>query len=488
MEHTLQLSELLDGFTEVDMNGDCIVSSITIDSRSVVSGSLFLAMPGVSTDGRQFIAHADRQGAAAVLYEATDEFMPPDISVPMYPVSDLTAVAGQIADRFYDSPSRKLTVIGVTGTNGKTTCTQLLAQVLDAPDRRCAIIGTLGNGFVDSLDTTVHTTPDVITVHALMAKFVTAGAGCVCIEVSSHALEQGRINGVSFDIAVFTNLSRDHLDYHCDMESYAAAKASLFTIPGIKVAVINQEDDFGRELLSTLDDNIRAISFGLEQGDYHTRIIVADIDGLQMKTATPYGGVSIRTELFGRFNAANLLAVLAAVVACGLSLDEAAKRLAQVKPVTGRMERFGGRNHSPLVVVDYAHTPDALEKVLQALREHTAQTLWCVFGCGGDRDRGKRPQMGRVAEELADKVVITDDNPRHEDPDQIVNDIRSGMSVEAKVIHRRAQAISEVIESASEGDIVLLAGKGHEDYQQIGDERIHFSDREVVTEVLGEAA
>lgn len=488
MERSLQLSELLDGITGVDMNGDRIVTSITLDSRRVTNGSLFLAVPGVSIDGRQFISHAVTQGATVVLYEASEEFMPPDVSVPMYPIRHLTAVMGQISDRFFDSPSNKLTVIGVTGTNGKTTCTQLLAQVLDTPQNRCAVIGTLGNGFIGELDTTIHTTPDVVTVHALMARFLTAGANCVCVEVSSHALAQGRVNGIAFDIAVFTNLSRDHLDYHGDMESYAAAKANLFTLPGIKVAVINQEDNFGQELLSRLDDSIRAVSFGLEQGDYHATAIVASISGLQIDAVTPAGNVSLNTRMFGRFNAANLLAVLAVLAAHGLSLDEAAQRLAQVNPVAGRMERFGGRNHMPLVVVDYAHTPDALEKVLQALREHTTQTLWCVFGCGGDRDRGKRPQMGEVAEQLADQVVLTDDNPRNEDPVQIINDIRLGMRTEAKVIHRRAKAISEVINNATEGDIVLLAGKGHEDYQQIGEERFHFSDREVVTEILGEAA
>lgn len=488
MERNLQLSELLDGIVEVDMNGDCVVNNLTIDSRCVTDGSLFLAMPGISVDGRQFIAHAVEQGASAILYEATDEFTPPDISVPMYPVNNLTAVAGEIANRFYGFPSSKLTVIGVTGTNGKTTCTQLLAQVLDVPRKRCAVIGTLGNGFIGELDITIHTTPDVVTVHALMARFLADGAGYVCIEVSSHALEQGRVNDVVFDIVVFTNLSRDHLDYHGDMKSYAAAKASLFARPGIKIAIINQEDEFGRELLATLDDGIKAISFGLAQGDFHTTTIVAGLDGLQIKAVTPGGDISIITGLFGRFNAANLLTVLAVVVSHGLSLGEAAQRLSKVKPVVGRMERFGGRDHSPLVVVDYAHTPDALKKVLQALREHTSRTLWCVFGCGGDRDRGKRPQMGKVAEQLADQVVLTDDNPRHEDAARIVNDIRAGMGADVKVTHLRKQAIREVIQSAGEGDIVLLAGKGHEDYQQIGDERIHFSDREVVIEILGEAA
>lgn len=488
MARDFKLSELLDGITEIDMNGDRMISSITLDSRGVTRGSLFMAVPGVSVDGRQFISDAVAQGAVAILYETSDSFMPPEVGVPMYPVSQLTAVMGKIADRFFGYPSSKLTVIGVTGTNGKTTCTQLLVQVLDAPQNRCAVIGTLGNGFIGELDTTTHTTPDVITVHALMAKYLVDGASCICLEVSSHALDQGRVSAVAFDIAVFTNLSRDHLDYHGDMDSYAAAKANLFTLPGIKIAVINQEDEFGKKLLLSLDDSIHAVSFGLDEGNYHATAIDASDSGLQIDATTPVGKASFSTRLFGHFNAANLLAVLAVVVENGLSLDEAAKQLAQVKPIAGRMERFGGRNHLPLVVVDYAHTPDALEKVLQALRKHTTQALWVVFGCGGDRDRGKRALMGKIAEQLADHVVLTDDNPRSEDPDKITDDIRSGMRAVVKVVHRRAQAISEVIESAVEGDIVLLAGKGHENYQQIGAEKFHFSDREVVTQILGEAA
>ncbi|MEE8482911.1 MAG: UDP-N-acetylmuramoyl-L-alanyl-D-glutamate--2,6-diaminopimelate ligase, partial [Acidiferrobacterales bacterium] len=375
-----------------------------------------------------------------------------------------------------------------TGTNGKTTCTQLIAQTLDAPEKRCAVIGTLGNGFVGALDETINTTPDVLTVHALMAKYLSAGANCICIEVSSHALDQGRVNGVAFDIAVLTNFSRDHLDYHGDMESYAAAKKKLFALPGIKVAVINREDDLGKQLLSAIDESIRVVSFGLSEGDYFASSIVTSINGLQIDAVTPAGAISFSTRLFGQFNAANMLTVLAVVAEHGLSIDEIAKRFQTLIPIEGRMERFGGRDQLPLVVVDYAHTPDALEKVLQALREHTTRALWCIFGCGGDRDRGKRSQMGHIAEQLADHVILTDDNPRHEDPAQITNDIQSGMQSSARVVHLRAEAIRDVISEAAEGDIVLLAGKGHEDYQQIGSKKIHFSDRETVTRILGEAA
>jgi UDP-N-acetylmuramoyl-L-alanyl-D-glutamate--2,6-diaminopimelate ligase len=283
-------------------------------------------------------------------------------------------------------------------------------------------------------------------------------------------------------------LSRDHLDYHGDMESYGAAKAGLFTIPGLKIAVINHEDDFGSKLLDSLNRDIRAISFGLGSGDFHAEAIEPGHEGLTIMLATPDGSSRLKSHLFGRFNAANLLAALAVLMACEISLPQAIERLAQVKPVAGRMERFGGQQDKPLVVVDYAHTPDALEKVLQALREHTEDSLWCVFGCGGDRDRGKRPLMGEIAERLADHIILTDDNPRREDPANIVADIRGGMKREHRVVHKRIEAIASAIESARRGDIILLAGKGHEDYQQIGNERIAFSDRDTVRELLGEAA
>lgn len=490
MNHKQTLSTLLEDLVKIDtaLERDVDVTGLALDSRRIKAGYLFLAMPGVSADGREYIEDAIRRGAVAVLYESSDGFEPQAAPLPQYPINDLNAVAGAIADRFFGSPSRRLTVIGVTGTNGKTTCTQLLAQSLNQLQRRCAIIGTLGNGFPGKLDTTIHTTPDVVTVHSLLATFIADGAEFVCIEVSSHALEQGRVSGVAFDVAVFTNLTRDHLDYHGNMESYGAAKARLFSSPELKFAVINGEDKFGCELLKSIPERVHSVSFGLGSGDFHARSINAGHDGLSIEISTPQGAGTIHSQLFGRFNAANLLAVLAVLLACDVSLVVAAKSLSDVAAVAGRMERFGGTSDKPLIVVDYAHTPDALEKVLTALREHTADALWCVFGCGGDRDRGKRPQMGAVAERLADHVLLTDDNPRHEDPEQIVNDIRAGMNSDPEVVHRRIDAIRIAVQRARPADIILLAGKGHEDYQQIGDERIAYSDRDAVAEILGEAA
>lgn len=483
-----KLSGLFKDIVDGDVDGDTEVRGLTFDSRCVETGYLFMAVPGSAIDGRRFIADAVANGAVAVLYEAADGFTPAPTSCPQYPVHHLANIAGTIADRFFGSPSKHLTVIGVTGTNGKTTVTQLLSQALNKMQRMCAVIGTLGNGFPDRLDTTVHTTPDVITVHSLLARYISDGASFVCIEVSSHALAQGRVNGVAFDIAVFTNLTRDHLDYHGDMESYSAAKARLFSLPGLKIAVINGEDDFGQELIRNLPEHVRASSYGLQRGDIHTHGIAARHQGLSIEYRSDQGSGTIESGLFGRFNAANLLAVLAVLLQCGIPLKEAEASLSQVVPIAGRMERFGGIGDRPLVVVDYAHTPDALEKVLQALRENTRNALWCVFGCGGDRDRGKRPQMGAVAERLADHVVLTDDNPRHEDPDQIIRDIGAGMRQVPEVVHRRRDAIRTTLDKAGPGDIVLVAGKGHENYQQIGDDRIDYSDRETVTEILGEAA
>jgi UDP-N-acetylmuramoyl-L-alanyl-D-glutamate--2,6-diaminopimelate ligase len=293
---------------------------------------------------------------------------------------------------------------------------------------------------------------------------------------------------VAFDIAVFTNLTRDHLDYHGDMDAYAEAKARLFDFPHLKAAVINQDDTFGRELIKRLRGRTPVLSFGLLGGDVQANTVQTSADGLTLTIATPHGEVQLRSPLLGRFNAANLLAVLAVLLAAGVPLAEATNTLAHAQPVAGRMERFGGSDSQPLVVVDYAHTPDALEKVLQALREHTQGKLVCVFGCGGDRDRGKRPQMGRIAEQLADVVILTNDNPRHEDPSSIINEIASGMQTTPSAVPDRAQAIRTALSEARAGDVVLVAGKGHEDYQQVGDLRLAYSDRDTVRALLGEAA
>ncbi len=480
-----RLSVLLAGLAEIPAENDPTIRGLALDSRQVERDGLFLAVPGSHADGRQFIAGAVARGAVAVAYEA-EGYSPDDRIANAFGIGGLRERIGLIADRFYDSPSRKLRVIGVTGTNGKTTTTHLLAQALDNPERRCGLVGTLGCGYPGNLDPSPHTTPDAVSVQRQLAGFVEDGATAVCMEVSSHALDQARVAGVVFDIAVFTNLTRDHLDYHGDMKSYAAAKAKFFDFPQLAAAVINRDDELGRELIARLADRIRVVSYGLESGDVRALAVEPSMEGLQIRVATPQGEATLRSPLLGRFNAANLLAVLGVLLVAGLPLAEAVVRLSRAQPVAGRMERIGG-GAGPLVVVDYAHTPDALEKVLTALREHTRGKLVCVFGCGGDRDRGKRPQMGAIAERLADVVILTDDNPRHEAAAAIRGEIRAGMQGTPTEVADRASAIRAALAETDHGDIVLVAGKGHEDYQQIGSERLPYSDRDTVRALIGEA-
>jgi UDP-N-acetylmuramoyl-L-alanyl-D-glutamate--2,6-diaminopimelate ligase len=484
----MDLRELLEGMARVPGVANRAVRGLQTDSRRVQPGDLFLALPGMVADGRDFIGDAVASGAAAIAYETDDGYLLPGAPVPAFGVSGLRHKIGVIADRFYGAPSRRLVVVGVTGTNGKTTCTQLLAQALDQPPRRCAVIGTLGGGFPGALNASIHTTPDAVTVQRLLADFLDRGAAHVAMEVSSHALEQGRVNGVRFHVAVFTNLTRDHLDYHGDMTAYGQAKAKLFAHAGLKYAVINHDDDFGRRLLADVDAPVICLSYGIEGGDVRAREVRPSPEGLWLRVQTPHGETELRSPLIGHFNVYNLLAVLATLLALGVELNDAAARLARAQAPAGRAERFGGARGLPLVVVDYAHTPDALEKILTALREHARGKLCCVFGCGGDRDRGKRPVMGEIAERLADEVLLTDDNPRHESGDAIIADIAGGMRAAPRIIRDRRNAIATAIQAAAEGDIVLIAGKGHEDYQQVGDERRPYSDRDTVRTLMGGAA
>ena len=489
------LHALLAGLAEVPAIADREVRGLTTDSREVAPGDLFLALPGLRRDGRDFIRDAIARGAVAVAYDDAGDAAdgaaagdgrrgPRDPAVPVIPVVDLRRRAGLIADRYFDAPSRGLVVVGVTGTNGKTTCTHLLAQTLD----HCAVIGTLGTGFPGALDRSLHTTPDAIRAHRLLDRFRAAGARHAAMEVSSHALVQGRVTGVRFKAAVFTNLTRDHLDYHGDMEAYGEAKAGLFDMPGLEVAVINHDDAFGRELIRRLHGRRRVVTYGL-RADAAVRALEVQPTpaGLFLRVSTPAGEGELESPLFGRFNAYNLLAVLAVLLVLGMDLKTACARLARARPAAGRVERFGGRAGRPLVVVDYAHTPDALEKVLTALRSHARGRIVCVFGCGGERDPGKRPEMGRIAERLADAVIVTDDNPRHEAPEKIIGDILAGMGRPPRVIRERRAAIAAALAGASADDIVLVAGKGHEHYQQVGDARLPYSDGQTVRELLGEA-
>lgn len=482
------LTQLFEGVTTVAMNTmDMDIVGITHDSRQVQEGFLFLAYPGERADGRDYIADAIGRGATAVAYEAQDEAVA-NLGAAAIPVCGLRQQVGKIAEKFYGHPSRLLTMIGITGTNGKTTCAHLLAEALDEPAVRCGVMGTLGNGFPGQLSSSAHTTPDPVSLHKELASLASRGAKWVCMEVSSHAMAQGRIEGVEFDVAVFTNLSRDHLDYHGDMRSYGQAKARLFKWPGLRHAVINVEDPFAQNLIQGLDSSVALTRYGLGKGDVHALDLELSAHGVALRVVTPQGEEMLRSALIGRFNVSNLLAVLACLLVLGVDIKTAAKRLAHSTPVAGRLERFSGGENSPLVVVDYAHTPEALRQTLVVLREHTMGRLLCVFGCGGDRDRGKRPVMGQIAEQLADVVVLTDDNPRHESPQAIIADIRSGMHSDPVVIHDRVDAIRWGIREAGENDLVLVAGKGHEQSQQIGDDSLSLSDRETVSRFLGVAA
>lgn len=479
------LTALLDEI--VDCSNDIEIKGISLDSRAVQQGYLFIGVPGVGADGRQFVAAALEQGAVALLLEAGGKFELPVTDVPVLRVDNLKSHVGLILNRFYDFPSSRIKVIGVTGTNGKTTCTQLLSQALDRSDRRCAVIGTLGNGYPGALSQGTHTTPDVVSMYKLLADFAEQGAYAVCIEVSSHALEQGRVDGIEFDIAVFTNLTRDHLDYHGDMESYAAAKSKLFLNRSLECAVINIDDAYGRQLREQVTAS-HVTGFGLRSGDVHAENIQATPDGMSFTLVSGADRCPVNVHLYGEFNISNLLAVASVLIILQWTLADIADAFSGLVPVPGRMERFAGTDRFPVIVVDYAHTPDALKHALEALRPHTRGELWCVFGCGGDRDRGKRPLMGAIADELADHVVLTDDNPRTESAEKIIHEIESGMVNAHQVIQPRERAVRKVIKQANVNDLILLAGKGHEDYQEIGRKRVHYSDRELVQQVFGEVA
>ncbi len=459
-------------------------STITADSRKVQAGALFLAYPGVHSDGRNYIAQAIQAGATAVAWDNRDFAWNPAWQVANVGVAGLKDQVSEIAAEFYGQPSQKLSMIGVTGTNGKTSVSQWIAQALTVIGQKTAVIGTIGNGFVDAQNEASNTTPDAILLQGMLADFATQGAKAVAMEVSSHGLHQGRVNSVKFDIAVLTNLSRDHLDYHETMEEYAAAKELLFTWPGLGMSVINADDAFGQRIAGKLKaQNKLLLTYGVNQGDVCATDLQLHQHGLTMQVTTPHGDAIVNAPVLGRFNAYNVLAVLATLLALKVSLPEAVAAIAKIKPVPGRMQQFGG-DDKPLVVVDYAHTPDALEKVLATLREQVQGKLICVFGCGGDRDAGKRPLMGRVAAKLADSVIVTSDNPRSEEPVSIIAQVVSGIDGAYLAEADRATAIKQAVQSASSGDIVLIAGKGHEDYQEIAGVKTPFSDAAVALAAL----
>ncbi len=463
---------------------------ITADSRQVRLGDAFAAYPGMKADGRRFIVEAIDRGAGSVLWEGQGFQWNPEWRAAHHPVDNLRAKLGAIADCIFGGPSQAMWVVGITGTNGKTSCSHWIAQCLDRCGPRAAVIGTLGNGFAGALEPAANTTPDAAQVHEMLAKFKKAGALAVAMEVSSHGLDQGRINGVSIDVALFTNLTRDHLDYHGTMAAYGAAKAKLFAWPGLHARVVNADDPFGRSLADAARTHGRKVlTYGLAHADIAATRLAMTARGIALSVATPWGRGDVEARLVGEFNASNLLGCLGALLVSNVTLADALAALADVEAPPGRMQRLGG-DVRPLVVIDYAHSPDALDKVLTALRPAVVAggQLICVFGCGGDRDAGKRPEMGRVASRLAERVIVTSDNPRSEDPasiaSEIVRGIRDTGNRKWTVDLDRATAIDAAIASTHPGDVVLVAGKGHEDYQETNGVRTHFSDFEAATAAL----
>ncbi|MCK9395967.1 MAG: UDP-N-acetylmuramoyl-L-alanyl-D-glutamate--2,6-diaminopimelate ligase [Methylobacter sp.] len=526
-----QLKNLLSGLASFPAQGDMPITGLALDSRLVVRGDAFVALAGAKQHGLAHVEQAIGNGACVVIFDPAGngrqlaETMQCNDSalVPMIAVDNLGLKLGELAARFYGDPSRSMSVIGITGTNGKTSCSQFLSQMLDD----CGIIGTLGWGEWGNLNKTQNTTPDALAIQKILAELLKNKKRIVAMEVSSHGLEQGRVNGVTFKGAVFTNISRDHLDYHGTMDAYVQAKLALLSKPGLAFAAVNLDDVYSGQIIAAVPESVQLWHFSAngktaDSGEcVSADNILHKTDGIEFDVRWRDQLQRVKVPLYGDFNVENVLAVLTVMLVMGVPLKKAAEKLSFLQPVDGRMERFGAET-DPLVFVDYAHTPDALDKVLSSLRKHCKQALWVVFGCGGNRDKGKRPQMGKIAEQWADHVVITDDNPRYENGLDIVKDILAGCSSTAwmqddckgaggratkgavaeveqrmeqlprepvrpakvDVIQNREQAIQKVIASAAKNDCIVIAGKGHEQYQESNGVCVSFSDRQVVIDAL----
>jgi len=495
----IQIQEIVDWLRAnvVNVAGEA-KAQLTSDSREIGLGDVFFAFPNTSGiagkgDGRAFIQNAIERGAAAIVYEKTDEQVGAEISVPHLAVTGLMDLVGGIASAWYGEPDKDMFSVAVTGTNGKTSCSQWIAKALSLHGTPCAVIGTLGvgtyrEGMVASLQETGFTTPDAIQLQRRLATLKKNGAAGLAIEASSIGLHQGRLNALHFDVALFTNLTRDHLDYHQTMEAYAASKQALFQWPGLQAAVINADDAFGIELLQGLSVAQPALKLLAYCVDNTSKFSVPTLRASQLKTThtgtqfyleSPYGNGVVKTQTIGRFNISNMLGVLGVLLMRGIAWERAISSIEKLTSVPGRMQQLGSVGKA-MVVVDYAHTPDALEKTLETLQQVARErqgNLWCVFGCGGDRDPGKRPQMGKIAQ-MAEHVVVTSDNPRTETPLKIIQDVLQGMSGTPHAIEDRASAILFAVKHAQVNDVILIAGKGHETYQDINGKKWPFSDEE----------
>jgi len=500
------LRDLLEGLIDdssLSALAHIVVDGVTQDSRDIGDNHVFIAVRGTASHGLSFAEQAVRSGASVMLWDAADSEQIKEVDarsndIICVQVEDLQQKTGEIASRFFNHPSHDLNMIGITGTDGKTSVSHYLAQCLDSKSSPCGVLGTLGNGLINELKPTGLTTASAVHVQQSLAMLVDEGARAAVMEVSSHGLDQGRVNGVEFDTAVFTNLSQDHLDYHKTMESYAEAKSKLFKVAGLKSAVINLDDAFGRMLAQKYRKHLTVYGYSTSSDDesfescadfvVYAKSIKAIRHGFEINVVTPKGVGYFELKLLGDFNVSNALAVLATLLLNNTAFDESIKCLSALRPVAGRMELVIV-NNKPTVIVDYAHTPQGIAAACNAVKRHFSGELWCVFGCGGDRDREKRPLMAQAAERYSDHIIVTSDNPRHEDPQLIIKQVVDGLAEpdSASTCIDRREAIAQAISAAAAGDVILIAGKGHESCQIVGDTYIAFDDRDVARALLEQA-
>ena len=487
MSCPMTVRTLLEGWC--DQVPDRVINGLGLDSRRIEPGQAFVAVSGGRQHGMEYVQQAAARGAAIVIHDGLAAV--PELDIPAVAVPGLERHLSALGARFFHHPSDQLTVAGVTGTNGKTSTAHFIAQAWQRSSGDAGLIGTIGHGPLGALQPARMTTPDPITLQGMLAECIEQGVEKVAMEVSSHALDQGRCDDIAFDAAVFTNLSRDHLDYHGTMEAYANAKRRLFIDCHPRFAIVNKDDPLGKSLLGEIANGTEVLSYGTNgSSELRGAVLAMDSLGMTLKLASPWGDGEVRSGLLGAFNVSNLLAAAGTLALLGMPWARVLHQLEIMHPVPGRMHCLGGEPNQPVVVVDYAHTPDALRQALTALRSHLHGRLVCVFGCGGDRDRGKRPMMAQVAESLADRLVLTTDNPRNEQPDAIFQDMLGGLERpdEAEVVEDRGTAIRQAILGSGEGDIVLVAGKGHEAWQESRGQKIPFSDEAAVRAALEEAA
>ena len=495
---SVSLKELLSDFCDSDYLPDVEVKGLALDSRQVEQGYVFVALEGGFDHGLAYAEAAISRGAVAVLCDAQhDQYCQQILSKIMtmavcIPVKNLYSKLSLLSNKFYCSPSEKIFVSGVTGTDGKTSVSHFIAQAMNSNDAPAALIGTLGNGLIDQLDESSHTTPDIFSLNSMLSRFEQQGATSVAMEVSSHGLDQDRVQGIDFDVAVLTNLTRDHLDYHGNIESYKQAKKKLFIENNDRSLVLNVDDAFGSEMFSEFGGKRTVWLYGLNELQVkqsklfvYANHIENKPQGMKFMLVSSYGSAEVNLGLIGEFNIYNALACFCVLLQSGMNFNYAVKRIEKLQTVTGRMEVIS-KEDKPVVVIDYAHTPEALSQALINVRKHVIGKVICVFGCGGDRDAGKRPLMAQAADALADLVILTSDNPRNEDPAQIIDEIRQGISSELKLIveEDRASAIQQAINMASTDDLILIAGKGHEEYQIIANKKIPFSDKQKAIDSL----